>query len=983
MLKILINKLCLLFLIGIYSQFSWAQPANDLPCSATNVGTLTLGTSVVLTNQTNVNATTTTAFSTIANTGNFYNADYHLSDVWYKFVLPTGYKSAKITLTTSSNKRFTLIQRDKYTCTDYDNIQNSIAPVGSDYISTEVFATSANQTLTSVRTYGDCQYASFANGDTVYVSVGGVSAGQQGIFNLSFEVYGILGGGCPPATYTCGTVGFNWQTGSAPSSANLSCTNNTNYGLKANTISTAGNYIAPGFTIGDGSGAITYSAIEIEEGLGTGFVNIPGQQKVITYCVPSFQYRIRLTGSGSGSVTITDHSTGTTLYSGTFSSGMIITLAPNTILGTSTFSGPGVSNYKLGSSTLVGSGYGVFNPSIAGVGTHTIVYSWNNGNGCSGSNTITVTVSCPTPLCGTVDFNWQTGSAPSTANLNCSNNTNYGLKANTIAVAGNYIAPGFTIGDGSGTITYSAIEIEEGLGTGFVNIPGQQKVITYCVPSFQYRIRLTGSGSGSVNITDHATGTTIYSGVFSSGMIITLAPNTILGSSIFSGPGVSNYKLGSSSTIGSGYGVFNPSLAGTGTHNIIYTWDNGNGCSGSNTITVTVSGPSNPTAANAQICSGSTAALTASGGSSYNWYDAATAGNLVGSQATFTTPTLTVPTSYWVSSGSGSCMSARVKVDVTITNPITPTFSSISSLCIGSTAPSLPSSSNNSIPGTWNPANISTSTVGTTNYLFTPSTGQCATTAQVSVVVLDKTLPIFTAISPLCQNDAVPTLSLTSTNGISGVWTPTQISTNTVGNVTYNFVANSGQCAADTSMMISVVAPIQINVSTDAQDGNPTVVANFVNSTTNATSFDWDFGNGSTSNSAGNVSSSYSSIGTYTIILTASNGVCPDQTWTKTINVTPYLPIIYNIPNIFSPNGDGANDDYFISVENGAAFEAIIINRWGEEMIALSQLNEKWNGKTKSGDSATDGVYFILYKITGLDGKVIEGQAFFHLTNLK
>ncbi len=787
MLKILINKLCLLFLIGIYSQFSWAQPANDLPCSATNVGTLTLGTPIVLSNQTNVNANTTTAFSTIANVGSGYNANYHLSDVWYKFVLPNGYKSAKITLTTSSNKKFTIIQRDKSTCIDYGNIQNSISPVGGDYYSTETYATTANQTLTSVRTYNNCQYTPFANGDTVYVSVGGVTAGQQGIFNLSFEVYGILGGGCPPATYTCGTVGFNWQTGSAPSSANLSCTNNTDYGLKANTITTAGNYIAPGFTIGDGSGTITYSAIEIEEGLGTGFVNIPGQQKVITYCVPSFQYRIRLTGSGSGSVTITDHSTGTTLYTGTFLSGMIITLAPNTILGTSTFSGPGVSNYKLGSSALVGSGYGVFNPSIAGVGTHTIVYSWNNGNGCSGSNT----------------------------------------------------------------------------------------------------------------------------------------------------------------------------------------------------ITVTVSGPSNPTAANAQICSGSTAALTASGGSSYNWYDAANAGNLVGSQATFTTPTLTVPTSYWVSSGSVSCMSARVKVDVTITNPITPTFSSISSLCIGSTAPSLPSSSNNSIPGTWNPANISTSIVGTTNYLFTPSTGQCATTAQVSVVVLDKTLPIFTAISPLCQNDAVPTLSLTSSNGISGVWTPTQISTNTVGNVTYNFVANSGQCAADTSMMISVVAPIQINVSTDAQDGNPTVVANFVNSTTNATSFDWDFGNGSTSNSAGNVSSSYSSIGTYTIILTASNGVCPDQTWTKTINVTPYLPIIYNIPNIFSPNGDGANDDYFISVENGAAFEAIIINRWGEEMIALSQLNEKWNGKTKSGDSATDGVYFILYKITGLDGKVIEGQAFFHLTNLK
>ena len=981
MFKFLIKKFSLVILTGIISQFSWAQPANDLPCNATNVGTLVLGTPTVVSNQTNVNATTTTAFSTVANVGSGYNANYHLSDVWYKFVLPNGYKSAKITLTTTSNKKFTIIQRDKNTCIDYGNIQNSISPVGGDYYTTETFATTANQTLTSVRTYNNCQYTPFANGDTVYVSVGGVTAGQQGIFNLSFEVYGLFGGGCPPAPYTCGTVDFNWQTGSAPSSANLTCTNNTDYSLKANTISTAGNYIAPGFTIGDGSGAITYTTVEVEEGAGSGFVNIPGAQKVITYCVPTFQYRIRLTGSGSGAVTITDHATGTTLYTGSFTSGMIITLAPNTILGLANFSGSGVSNYKLGNSTLIGSGYGVFNPSIAGAGTHKIYYSWNNGQGCSGIDSITVTVTCPTPICGTVGFNWQTGSAPSSANLNCSNNTNYGLKANTIAVAGNYIAPGFTIGDGSGSITYSAIEVEEGAGTGFVNIPGPQKIITYCVPSFQYRIRLTGSGSGTVTITDHATGTTIYSGAFSSGMIITLAPNTILGTSIFSGAGVSNNKLGGPTLIGSGYGVFNPSLAGSGAHKIYYSWNDGQGCSGIDSISVTVSGPSNPIAANAQICSGTTATLTASGGTAYIWYDAATGGNLVGSQASFTTPALTTATSYWVSSGSGTCVSARVKVDVTITTSITPTFSSISSLCIGSTAPSLPSSSTNGISGTWNPANISTSTVGTLNYYFTPSTGQCATTAQVSVDVIDKTHPIFTAISPLCQNDAEPTLSPTSTNGISGVWTPSQISTTSVGNVTYNFVANSGQCAADTSMTISVVAPIQINVTTDAQDGHPTIVANFVNTTSNATSYDWDFGNGLTSNSSGNVSSSYSSIGTYTVVLTASNGVCPDETWTKTINVTPYLPMIYNIPNVFSPNGDGVNDDYFISVENGAAFEAIIINRWGEEMISLTELNEKWNGKTKSGDSATDGVYFILYKITGNDGEVVEGQTFFHLTN--
>ena len=49
-------------------------------------------------------------------------------------------------------------------------------------------------------------------------------------------------------------------------------------------------------------------------------------------------------------------------------------------------------------------------------------------------------------------------------------------------------------------------------------------------------------------------------------------------------------------------------------------------------------------------------------------------------------------------------------------------------------------------------------------------------------------------------------------------------------------------------------------------------------------------------------------------------------------------------------------------------------------MISLSQLNEKWDGKTKSGDAAGDGVYYIKYKIRGLNGEVREGQTFFHLT---
>ena len=86
-----------------------------------------------------------------------------------------------------------------------------------------------------------------------------------------------------------------------------------------------------------------------------------------------------------------------------------------------------------------------------------------------------------------------------------------------------------------------------------------------------------------------------------------------------------------------------------------------------------------------------------------------------------------------------------------------------------------------------------------------------------------------------------------------------------------------------------------------------------------------------------------------------------------------------NIPNVFSPNNDGLNDNYFIDLKNAAAFEGTIFNRWGNEMVSLNQINQKWDGKSTSGEISDEGVYFIKYKITGLDKTIKEGVAYFHL----
>jgi hypothetical protein len=71
----------------------------------------------------------------------------------------------------------------------------------------------------------------------------------------------------------------------------------------------------------------------------------------------------------------------------------------------------------------------------------------------------------------------------------------------------------------------------------------------------------------------------------------------------------------------------------------------------------------------------------------------------------------------------------------TINPEATPTFTQLGPYCAGNTPDALPGTSNNGITGTWNPSTINTATSGTIIYTFTPTAGQCATTAAMSVTV--------------------------------------------------------------------------------------------------------------------------------------------------------------------------------------------------------------------------------------------------------
>lgn len=74
-------------------------------------------------------------------------------------------------------------------------------------------------------------------------------------------------------------------------------------------------------------------------------------------------------------------------------------------------------------------------------------------------------------------------------------------------------------------------------------------------------------------------------------------------------------------------------------------------------------------------------------------------------------------------------------------------------------------------------------------------------------------------------------------------------------------------------------------------------------------------------------------------------------------------------PNAFSPYGSpGVNDEWKVSYKSITEFDCHIFNRWGQEIIHLTDPAQGWDGKYK-GKLVAAGVYYYVIKAHGTDGK--------------
>jgi gliding motility-associated-like protein len=155
----------------------------------------------------------------------------------------------------------------------------------------------------------------------------------------------------------------------------------------------------------------------------------------------------------------------------------------------------------------------------------------------------------------------------------------------------------------------------------------------------------------------------------------------------------------------------------------------------------------------------------------------------------------------------------------------------------------------------------------------------------------------------------------------------------------------------------------------------------FNNKSVNAIEYWWDFGDGNgfrkcpevdPVNCPDAVHNFGNNLGIFNVCLLArSPEGCYDTICKPIYN---FFEVKIDIPNVFTPNGDGFNDTFKVKYNNLEFFEMSIFNRWGTKMYETTDPNVGWGGTNRNdGRPAPAGVYYVTIKYR-LRGQVTEQE---------
>jgi gliding motility-associated-like protein len=106
-------------------------------------------------------------------------------------------------------------------------------------------------------------------------------------------------------------------------------------------------------------------------------------------------------------------------------------------------------------------------------------------------------------------------------------------------------------------------------------------------------------------------------------------------------------------------------------------------------------------------------------------------------------------------------------------------------------------------------------------------------------------------------------------------------------------------------------------------------------------------------------------VGENVIIWTSVNGLCPMLTDTIIIQFQECPDTTVFIPEGFSPNNDGTNDEFIISGTGGKNVSVQIFNRWGSKVYENNNYQNDWRGTNEDSKELLDATYYYIIKVDG------------------
>lgn len=217
-----------------------------------------------------------------------------------------------------------------------------------------------------------------------------------------------------------------------------------------------------------------------------------------------------------------------------------------------------------------------------------------------------------------------------------------------------------------------------------------------------------------------------------------------------------------------------------------------------------------------------------------------------------------------------------------------------------------------------------------------------------------------------CSNEFI---QLNASGALDYVWS-NGISNNEPFNLNpgiYNFTVigtDANGCSNSDQIDVEVFLSPNVSISANPNSGFAPLMVDFVNNDVQPFDYFWSFGNNSSQiiNSQ-NTQYTFTNAGNYWVTVFAESNGCQDID--SILIIVESIAFDFEVPNVFSPNGDNENAlFYLIDVIGGEQlknFEVTIFNRWGEKIKTFDELAFAWDGKDNNGNELPEGVYF--YKV--------------------